>query len=95
MTNKSNVEELEPETTISYVKKAIKDYIYGESVYINVEAFKRGINLVFDSWVQQHTYFFNEIEAARQYFNEFLEKQGGLLQKYQVPSRRRDDDGER
>ena len=95
MTNKSNVNESEPETTISYVEKVIMDYIYGKSVYINIDALKRGMGLVFDSWTQQHTYFFNEIEAARQYFNEFLEKQGGLLQKYQVPRRERNDDGER
>ena len=95
MINKFKAENSKPETPIDYVENAIKEYIDGKSFYTEPEALKNGIFRELDFWDEHHTYFSDEIEAARKYFNEFWEKQGGLLQKYQVPSRQRNDDGER
>ena len=95
MTNEFKVEDLEPKTPTDYVENAIREYNEGKSIFIDFDSLKKGVLLELDFWDEHHTYFFNEIEAARQYFNEFLEKQGGLLQKYQVPRRERKDDRER
>ena len=95
MTNNFKVEILEPNNPIDHVKFAIREYIYGESFFTKPEDLKNGIFRELDFWDEHHTYFSDEIETAKQYFTEFWEKQEGLLQKYRVPSRQREDDGER
>ena len=85
MTNNFKVEILEPNNPIDHVKFAIREYINGESFFTKPEDLKNGIFRELDFWEQQHTYFSDEIETAKQYFTEFWEKQEGLLQKYRVP----------
>ena len=92
MTNNFKVEILEPNNPIDHVKFAIKEYINGESFFTKPEDLKNGIFRELDFWDEHHTYFSDEIEAARQYFNEFLGKQGKLLQEYRVPGRQQDDE---
>lgn len=95
MTNEFKVEDLEPKTPTDYVENAIREYNEGKSIFIDFDSLKKGVLLELDFWEVHHKFFSDEIDAARQYFTKLLEKQGGLLQKYQVPSRRRNDDRER
>ena len=92
MTNNFKVEILEPNNPIDHVKFAIREYINGESFFTKPEDLKNGIFRELDFWDEHHTYFSDEIEAARQYFNEFLGKQGKLLQEYRVPGRQQDNE---
>lgn len=92
MTNNFKVEILEPNNPIDHVKFAIREYINGESFFTKPEDLKNGIFRELDFWDEHHTYFSDEIEAARQYFNEFLGKQWKLLQEYRVPGRQQDDE---
>ena len=92
MTNNFKVEILEPNNPIDHVKFTIREYINGESFFTKPEDLKNGIFRELDFWDEHHTYFSDEIEAARQYFNEFLGKQGKLLQEYRVPGRQQDDE---
>ena len=92
MTNNFKVEILEPNNPIDHVKFAIREYINGESFFTKPEDLKNGIFRELDFWDEHHTYFSDEIEAARKYFEEFWEKQGKLLQEYRVPGRQQDDE---
>ena len=95
MTNEFKVEDLEPKTPTDYVEDAIREYNEGKSIFKDLDSFKKGELRELNFWEEHHIFFSDEIEAARQYFNEFLGKQDGHLQENRVPSRKRNDDGER